>query len=60
MADGRIIIESSSAEGVMEAIEVLQCEFQYVCSTIPVKTNDGRYISSVIYSNNTRTLEIQR
>jgi len=60
MTNGRAIVESSSFEGVMEAIEVFQCEFRNVSATIPVITNDGRYISSVIYSNDTTIMEIQR
>ena len=60
MTEGRAIVESSSPEGVMEAIEVLQCQFHNVTATIPVMTNDGRYISSVIYSNDTTIMEIQR
>ncbi len=60
MIEGRAIVESSSAEGVMEAIEVFQCQFHNVTATIPVKTNDGRFISSVIYSNETIIREIQR
>lgn len=60
MTEGRAIVESSSQEGVMEAIECFQCQFYNVTATIPVKTNDGRYISSVIYSNNRTIMEIQR
>jgi len=51
MPDGRAIIESSDLDGAIEAIEALQQQFFYVTATIPVKTHDGRYISSVIYSN---------
>lgn len=60
MIEGRALVESSTPEGVMEAIEVFQCEFHNVTATIPVKTNDGRYISSVIYSKDTTIMEIQR
>ena len=60
MIEGRVIVESSSPEGVLEAIDCLQCQFYNVTATIPVKTNDGRYISSVIYSNDTTIMEIQR
>lgn len=60
MTDGRAIVESSSEEGVLEAIESLQCQFRNVAATVPVKTNDGRYISSVIYSNDTTIMEIHK
>lgn len=60
MIEGRAIVESSSEEGVMEAIEVFQCQFHNVTATIPVMTNDGRFISSVIYSNDTTIMEVNR
>jgi len=56
--EGRVIVESSSFEGALEAIECLQCQFYNVTATIPVKTAHGRYISSVYYSNETKTVEI--
>ena len=59
MTEGRAIVESSSAEGVWEAIEVFQCQFHNVTATVPVETADGRYISSVIYSNDMTIIEIQ-
>ena len=58
MADGRAIIESSAFDGVIEAIEIIQHQFGYVSATIPVKTKDGRYISSLHYSNETTIMEV--
>ena len=58
MIEGRIIIESSSPDGIVEALEGLQRQFNHVSATIPVKTHDGRYISSAHYSNNRTIMEI--
>ena len=59
MIDGRAIIESSTYHGVMELIESIENEFHYVSATTPVQTHDGRYISSVRYSNDTTIMEIK-
>ena len=60
MNAGRAIIESSSAEEVEQAIACLQKMFNNISATIPVMTYDGRYISSVYYSNETINKEMTK
>ena len=46
----RIIIESSSLDGVLTIIEDMKNTFPQVDFTNPVKTPEGGYIASVHYS----------
>ncbi len=55
--EGRAIIESSSAEGVLFLIEGIKHDFHHVNATEPVTTHDGRYISSVRFSNEKTILQ---
>lgn len=59
MVNGRAIIESSTPDGIQYLIESLQIEFHHVSATTPVKTCDGRYISSVRFSNDTTIKEVE-
>jgi len=60
MPEGRAIIESSSFEGALKAIECLQHQFHYISATIPVKSADGKYLSSVIYSNDITIMKVHK
>lgn len=53
----RIIIESSTLEGVMSILQSLEGSFAHVSATTPVETHDGRFIASVLVSTETRTLD---
>ena len=57
--NGRLIIESSTHEGVLEVIDKIERQFRHVSATIPALTHDGKYISAVHYSNNTKTRDTQ-
>lgn len=59
MADGRAIVESSTADGVLLAIDSIRRDFSNVSATEPVQTHDGRFISSVRYSNNQKPVELE-
>lgn len=50
MANGRAIIESSSYDGVLILIDSIKAEYPTVWYTDPIKTADGKFLSSVHYS----------
>ena len=57
MDKGRAVVESSTYEGVISFLTTIQEGFSCVSATEPVKTWDGRFISSVHYSNDTTIME---
>lgn len=57
MTSGRALVDSNTPEGIYEAIHALERQFLVVTSTTPVKADNGRYISSVYYSNETTNKE---
>lgn len=59
MDDGRAIVESSTPEGIIALIYGLRYGFHYVSATEPIKTPEGRFISSVRYSNDTTIVEVR-
>jgi hypothetical protein len=60
MTSGRALIEASTRDGVLEVIEGLQRQFHHVSATIPELAPDGRYLSSVIYSNDLTVMEVAK
>ena len=58
MIEGKAVIEASSAEGVLFILEGFHLDFWHVSATEPVSTPDGRFVSSVTFSNDRTILEI--
>lgn len=56
MRNGRAIIESSTYEGVLYLIESIKGEFPTVWWTEPVKCPEGKFLSSVHYSDEIITI----
>ena len=60
MVEGRALIEAPTAEGVLSIINGFQIDFCHVSATEPVMTHDGKYISSVRFSNDTTITEVRK
>jgi len=58
MIEGKALIEASSLEGVLFLIEGFNLDFYHVSATEPVEAADGKWVSSVKFSNDKTIMEV--